>query len=477
MFPDHLLKDSRHNRPHMASSHTQNPISQPSRPRDIVYSSGSSNMRRHTTASAASPRTMASHLVHASSALTRNDYPAPSRHYTRRDDKSQSDSPIFSFDVLRSDPSSSSLQHIASSPTFPNRGHSSAGYNTQAQRESPGGPVFRVNVPDHGIAAQDVGQSSPPPSNVINSSCNLNDGGSRPMSTRAGYSAGLISFPAAQRSRDRSPDDPDAASDDDLSGSNNNGKKHVCSTCLKRFNRPSSLRIHVNTHTGATRESSFVCTSLITYTYYFGIAFRCPWPNCAREFNVNSNMRRHYRNHTTPGASRPQHAADNRRRRNRGPSQGLVFIPGGDPRNMNSFSPPIGSIAMDEGSDGSDGGNSQDDDEEDELDSLPEEASPVHPTSERPWATQSEFSDRNHHDLRPFTRYSQSHVRSGYQDYNSSPSSSSSPSPPLRNYTYSPSAPYSRSFADPKVSTALRPAFHSKPVSTSTPGEPMSDIR
>ncbi|CAA7268720.1 unnamed protein product [Cyclocybe aegerita] len=32
------------------------------------------------------------------------------------------------------------------------------------------------------------------------------------------------------------------------------GKKHVCPTCFKRFNRPSSLRIHVNTHTGATRQ-------------------------------------------------------------------------------------------------------------------------------------------------------------------------------------------------------------------------------
>ncbi|KAF8874872.1 hypothetical protein CPB84DRAFT_1689911, partial [Gymnopilus junonius] len=66
-----------------------------------------------------------------------------------------------------------------------------------------------------------------------------------------------------------------AAEDNDIS----NGKKHVCPTCFKRFNRPSSLRIHVNTHTGAT-------------------PFRCPWPNCGREFNVNSNMRRHYRNHT-----------------------------------------------------------------------------------------------------------------------------------------------------------------------------------
>lgn len=28
------------------------------------------------------------------------------------------------------------------------------------------------------------------------------------------------------------------------------------------------------------------------------LAFRCPFPDCGREFNVNSNMRRHYRNHT-----------------------------------------------------------------------------------------------------------------------------------------------------------------------------------
>ncbi|KAJ7500076.1 hypothetical protein FB451DRAFT_976144, partial [Mycena latifolia] len=54
--------------------------------------------------------------------------------------------------------------------------------------------------------------------------------------------------------------------------------KHVCHTCGKRFNRPSSLRIHANTHTGET-------------------PYKCPYPWCARAFNVNSNMRRHFRNH------------------------------------------------------------------------------------------------------------------------------------------------------------------------------------
>ncbi|KAK0435488.1 hypothetical protein EV421DRAFT_1228695 [Armillaria borealis] len=74
-------------------------------------------------------------------------------------------------------------------------------------------------------------------------------------------------------------------------------RKHVCTMCNKRFNRPSSLRIHVNTHTGAT-------------------PFQCPFPGCGRGFNVNSNMRRHYRNHTNsscaslvpaPSSSSPSH--------------------------------------------------------------------------------------------------------------------------------------------------------------------------
>ncbi|KAK7053572.1 hypothetical protein R3P38DRAFT_2601282, partial [Favolaschia claudopus] len=52
------------------------------------------------------------------------------------------------------------------------------------------------------------------------------------------------------------------------------GKKYVCKQCGKRFSRPSSLKIHVNTHTGAQ-------------------PYICPHPSCGRSFNVNSNMRRH----------------------------------------------------------------------------------------------------------------------------------------------------------------------------------------
>jgi uncharacterized Zn-finger protein len=74
--------------------------------------------------------------------------------------------------------------------------------------------------------------------------------------------------------------DEDSLSVDEMT----QGKRHVCLVCSKRFNRPSSLRIHVNTHTGAT-------------------PYQCPWPQCGRFFNVNSNMRRHYRNHTASSPS------------------------------------------------------------------------------------------------------------------------------------------------------------------------------
>jgi uncharacterized Zn-finger protein len=54
--------------------------------------------------------------------------------------------------------------------------------------------------------------------------------------------------------------DGEVAEDDDDDGASPSAgylsKKHVCAQCKKRFNRPSSLRIHTNTHSGATRASS-----------------------------------------------------------------------------------------------------------------------------------------------------------------------------------------------------------------------------
>ncbi|KAJ7500081.1 hypothetical protein FB451DRAFT_1119223 [Mycena latifolia] len=102
------------------------------------------------------------------------------------------------------------------------------------------------------------------------------------MSSRADSSSGSSNGDADNDT------DCGGAGDDDVGD-----RRHACRTCGKRFNRPSSLRIHSNTHTGAT-------------------PFRCPHPVCGREFNVKSNMRRHFRTHVSPGASSPTVSASHR---------------------------------------------------------------------------------------------------------------------------------------------------------------------
>ncbi|KAG7439694.1 uncharacterized protein BT62DRAFT_912768 [Guyanagaster necrorhizus] len=81
---------------------------------------------------------------------------------------------------------------------------------------------------------------------------------------------------------DASPIPQQPSSEDDNS---EESKKHICATCKKRFSRPSSLIVHINTHTGA-------------------MPYRCSLPGCGKEFNVKSNMVRHYRSHMNPGIGR-----------------------------------------------------------------------------------------------------------------------------------------------------------------------------
>ncbi|CAO3623390.1 unnamed protein product [Mucor fragilis] len=58
------------------------------------------------------------------------------------------------------------------------------------------------------------------------------------------------------------------------------GKQYVCKFCFKKFMRPSSLKIHIYSHTG---EKPFNCTHA----------------GCRRRFSVQSNMRRHLRVHSS----------------------------------------------------------------------------------------------------------------------------------------------------------------------------------
>ncbi|TEB37405.1 hypothetical protein FA13DRAFT_1622266 [Coprinellus micaceus] len=67
--------------------------------------------------------------------------------------------------------------------------------------------------------------------------------------------------------------------------------KYECQYCGKGFNRPSSLKIHLNSHTGEK-------------------PFACPVEGCGRSFSVLSNMRRHARVHTQPGDTEKEATGD-----------------------------------------------------------------------------------------------------------------------------------------------------------------------
>ncbi|CDH58198.1 predicted protein [Lichtheimia corymbifera JMRC:FSU:9682] len=90
-----------------------------------------------------------------------------------------------------------------------------------------------------------------------------------------------------QRLRSSSPSSPTSTSHPSAA------ERYKCPHCHKGFSRPSSLRIHIYSHTGEK-------------------PFDCPEPGCGRRFSVQSNMRRHLKIHqhlpsttatTTPASS------------------------------------------------------------------------------------------------------------------------------------------------------------------------------
>ncbi len=164
-------------------------------------------------------------------------------------------------------------------------------------------------------------------------------------------------------------------------------------------------------------------------------------------------MRRHYRNHTSPGLSRAQ-PIDHRRRRRRTQETDLVFVsngsPSGQPPSHHGFIPPTPDSSIS-------------DESEDESHS-PSAYHHYHDDprflSARPGPPGGgdSFMNGNHTSQTANLYHNrESHLRA------STPISiaSSPPTTPLCEHKYSPSAPYLRSsVTDTTVSTALRPAFN-----------------
>lgn len=157
-------------------------------------------------------------------------------------------------------------------------------------------------------------------------------------------------------------------------------------------------------------------------------AFRCPWPNCGRAFNVNSNMRRHHRNHTTPGFSRPHPPTRRARPPTQTQSKSQSHSQSRSPAQAPTRALPS-RRSYDSGSAEDElEGEGGDEEEEDELDE-----------------DSGMDVDRREEEENVRERYSQSHVRGRGREGEG---------------VYAASAPYGHSFADMRVSTALRPAFH-----------------
>ncbi|KDR75239.1 hypothetical protein GALMADRAFT_249226 [Galerina marginata CBS 339.88] len=133
-----------------------------------------------------------------------------------------------------------------------------------------------------------LSEPSPRPQKISTSVSNMTEDDERtPVARISAHGSLNISHPVP-----RQPLDDSASS----------SSKYECSYCGKGFNRPSSLKIHLNSHTGEKRKSYHRFFALRRFLLFLQ-AFVCPVETCGRSFSVLSNMRRHTRVHATPGDS------------------------------------------------------------------------------------------------------------------------------------------------------------------------------
>lgn len=260
----------------------------PNRPADSArYSQSSTNAMASSNSHTHSPRVPTNRRpVQTSSASRPYTYATnatPSQIRSTNNTDSQSPTPTrqaYFFDVLRSDPSTSSLEHIASSNSIRNShssmkeepNHLALGVNGGSR------PAFRVAMASSGVStesgrgdatAQHLATGPNSSFSTRNPNLSVVSPSHHNRYRHAADVPSMISFPLqgspasvdrlAPGSRRVNSHGRGNTGDGPGGGGHphgtERGKRHECHHCKKRFNRPSSLRIHVNTHTGAKRKS------------------------------------------------------------------------------------------------------------------------------------------------------------------------------------------------------------------------------
>ncbi|KAL4075431.1 hypothetical protein J3A83DRAFT_4369570 [Scleroderma citrinum] len=452
----------------------------------------------HSQAPPSSPPTSSESTIHQQShydSLSQQ----PSRHLN-----SPKCPPSYSFNVLRADPITASLEHVASSTTLRHRGSTTNSPTSQAGVTNGSAPAFRVAMAPvaqrssqrHKLAVQPAMRSTRNPSSPTTTR-----EPDLPLHMRSPHSSMLsfsVSDPPSSASTIMSHDGrrsylrSSEVITTSLSGEGR-GKKHQCPHCGKRFNRPSSMKIHVNTHTGAKRTYTFISfhiTSLLgafwsrTVSYLAknmalsAFAYRCPYPGCGREFNVNSNMRRHWRNHSRGGAGRLSDGGDMSSMFDAYP-HGSLYPPGPRPlpgplgQHHALMSPPATNSSLSDSEVDEDEEERFSEDDEGSLSAIDADGDVVMEEQGRSGqdgtvSAESRFTAHATGWQRPSAATSTSsqsiYGSSSHIHFQSSSNSSSNSQPhtesPNTEYIYKPSLPaYAISCTDTRVSTVLRPAF------------------
>lgn len=137
---------------------------------------------------------------------------------------------MYSVDVLRLDASKSSLDHLSSRMTFSRK---AGGGDNESSRRADFDDDYSVQVQNPSQHPGTMSSSWPYPFPIPSVSARVSV-----VIDDKNYALYHAGHHISQGSEEEY-----------------NRRRHVCDICLMRFKRPSGLRTHLNTHTGATRES------------------------------------------------------------------------------------------------------------------------------------------------------------------------------------------------------------------------------